>query len=391
MHTLPLVCFTFALLIVSTLSAQDSTRPTPAVARKPGKALETQITVELLTGVEGASFRAQKWTRLMQELDIPLQIRRGFGDENKTGVSEKIIGTSLREVRIVGRIDPDATIHVDQRKFRDSDAAKFREWIKELQTYGTQGAPQGKPIWGLSLKQFEELYAALAPPIDESPLGKPVRDALRELPLPKQFPLLLDESARTALEARPDNTVQTDLKGFSVGLALAIILKEQNLGFYPRRTPEGTVELGVADRQVRDDVWPVGWPPQGDGFEQLPRLIPEFVALADLHTVDEPLEKFMERVQQQINNLPILYDRAALERDHIDLATLTVNLPSKRMTWLTGLKAALFKHRMRPEILTDEGGRIFLWITSDKIKPLLPIPTSDPADSSKTEPTPKPN
>lgn len=360
-----------ALILTRSLPAQDSTRPTPAAARigKPQSFLETQVSIELLTGPEGVSFRAQKWAALMEELNLPMRIRRGFGDENKTGVQEKMVGTSLREVLIVGRIDEAGTIYVEDRKFRPTEAAKFREWIKELKTYGVQGAPQGKPIWGLSLKQFEEIFAALAPPVEESFVGKPLKLAVREMKLPEQFPLQIDESARVILDTHIEVAVVSEIKGFSHGVALAILLKEQGLGFFPRRTPEGIVELAIASLEERDDAWPTGWPPQGDQFE----LIPALATLTDLQTVEQPLEEFIARIHDLIQ-LPILYDRFALARDEIDLAACTVNLPSKRMTWITGLRVALFKHRMRPEIVTDEGGRPYLWITSEKIKPLLPFP-----------------
>lgn len=369
---LPPISISILLLICGNGSpAQDSTRPTPAVSRigKPQGHLETQVSLELLAGPEGVSFRAQKWVGLMEELNLPMRTRRGFGDEKNTGVVEKMVGTSLREVHIIGQIDSEGTILVGDRKFRISDEVKFREWIKELKTYGAQGTPQGKPIWGLSLKQFEDLFSALSEPVEESFVGKPLKLAIHDLKLPAKYPLLIDESARLVLDGNVEVGIETEVRGFAHGVALAILLKEQGLGFYPRRTPEGGVELGVADRAERDDVWPTGWPPQGDQFD----LVPGLATLTDLHAVDQPLQDFMKRVEEQ-SQLPILYDLFAIHRDQIDLGTSVVNLPQRRMTWMTGLRTALFKNRLRTEILTDEAGRPYLWITSEKLKPLLPIP-----------------
>lgn len=355
----------------SILQAQDSTKPTPAVTRigKSDKFLDTEVSLELLAGPMGVSFRAQKWHKLLEELDIPVRMRRGFGEEQNTGVTEKMVGTSLREVHIIGRIEDDATIVVGELEFQPQQEVKFREWIKELKTYGVQGAPEGQPIWGLALKQFEDLFAALSEPLGESFVGHPMKLALREMKLPENYPVHIDESARLILEEKIEVAIVSDVKGFSRGVALAIMLKEQGLGFYPRRTPEGTIELGIASREERDDFWPTGWPPQGNQFD----LVPGLATLTDLEATDQPLEEFMQGIAE-IVQLPILYDRFALERDKIDLANCLVNLPARRMTWITGLRSALFKNRLRPEIVTDEGGRPYLWVTSEKMKPLLPIP-----------------
>jgi len=368
---LPVTLIPVLMFCASEAAGQDSTKPTPAIVKtnKPDKFLDTEISMELLSGPEGVSFRAQKWGKLVEELNLPTRMRRGFGDEENTKVIEKMVGTSLREITIIGRIEDDGTIVVEDRKFLPHEEVKFREWIKELRTYGVQGTPQGKPIWGLSLKQFEELFAALASPVEESFVGKPLKLAIREMKLPESFPLHIDESARVVLDEKVEVGVISEVQGLSHGVALSILLKEQGLGFYPRRTPEGVIELGIASREERDDVWPTGWPPQGNQFD----LVPELTTLTNLETVDQPLEDFMKRIEE-IVQLPILYDRYAMANDKIDIGNCTVNLPSRRMTWITGLRTALFKHRLRPEIVTDEGGRPYLWITSEKIKPLLPIP-----------------
>jgi len=61
--------------------------------------------------------------------------------------------------------------------------------------------------------------------------------------------------------------------------------------------------------------------------------------------------------------MPILIDRAGLAAADIDLSQAKVSFPRKRTTWKDALTTMTFKARTRFDVLIDEAGKPFLWVT----------------------------
>ena len=335
--------------------AQTGVRPKSGTGKGPA----TQVAVELITGNEGVGLAAQQWSQALQELGVTVTIRRGRADE-KPGVTEKKLSDASREVRVLGKLEPRGRLVFADRAFGEADTKKLAEWIQELKTYGAQGTPDGQPLWGLNKTQFGAIHAALGQRLDLEPQGQEPAKAIVAFGLPKEFPLQVSPQAALPLAPDGKRLVKQSLTGITKGTALAALLNELGLGFRPRRTPSGGLELVVVALSETDDVWPVGWPLQKSNAETAPKLFK--FADTEIELEDIELDGVLEAAAGVIE-IPILIDRHGLSQKRIDLSKVKVSHPAKRTTWMNALRTLTFQAKVKPELLIDEAGRPLLWIT----------------------------
>jgi hypothetical protein len=318
----------------------------------------TLILVDLITGDEGVGLRAQRWTQVFEKLDVTLTIRRELPND-KPGVVDKKSGDTFRQVQVTGRLDPRGRIVFGDRAYSESDVEKLTEWLNELREFGAQGSPDGKPVWGLTRQQFSALHEVLTQPLTAELTERPLPDSLKLLELPEDLPIRFSVAANERLKAqdRPPE-VRQSLKGLSRGTSLAIALAEQGLGFHPRRLADGSIELAVAPLSELKDAWPVGWAREQSGPATAPRLF----AFVPVEVEELELDAVLILASQAIN-VPIFVDTWALDAKKVDLASVKVSHPAKRTTWSLALGAMLFKAKTKFELLIDERGRPFLWVT----------------------------
>lgn len=350
-----------------------------------GKAPLTTISVELLTGKEGIGVRAQQWLKIFETLDCDFSVRSATVSD-KVQVTERT-QSGLREVRVVGRLDPQGRLQFAGRQFTDGETDKLKKWLGELKQYGAQGDPAGQPLWGLTKPQFEQLFAALGTPVKESLQGLKLDEALAQIGLPKEFPLQLSDKAKLALKepTRGDKLVRESLEGVSVGTAFASLLREYGLGFQPRRGTTGTVELVMVDLAEPGQCWPVGWPLPNPG----PVMAPKMYSYTTVDLQDIELDGVLDALGDAIG-VPILIDTLGIAANKIDLPKLKVTHPAKRTTWSIALKDLIVPLKMRPDLMIDEAGKPFLWVTVLSTPEREPVPRVRSAPESKTKSRPKP-
>src|SRR5207244_872691 len=75
-----------------------------------------------------------------------------------------------------------------EKSFTQADSAKLNEWLNELKTYGAQGAPDGKPMWGLSEAQFKVIYSALGARVETEVEDLSLTDAVAKIGIPRNYP-----------------------------------------------------------------------------------------------------------------------------------------------------------------------------------------------------------
>jgi hypothetical protein len=203
------------------------------------------------------------------------------------------------------------------------------------------------------------VHAALKKPLSFDPKEVEVGKALEKFELPTELPLRISNAAARILKDRAGSAqVGQSLEGISQGTALAVLLSDQGLAFRPRRLPDGTVELTVTTADEGGDVWPVGWPRRQSPPETAPALFD--IKYIDLE--DEPLDGILETAAV-VMGIPILIDRAAMEAKRIDLSEVKITHPRKRTTWVTALNSFTYKAKAKFEVLIDESGKPFLWVT----------------------------
>lgn len=332
--------------------------------RQPGASSPpTDVSVELLSDGKSSGLSSQRWGSAFGRLRVSVRIRRPLGSD-RPDVTESRRGRT-RYVRAIGKLERDGSITFPGRRFRLSDTARLAEWIRDLKTYGAQGNPNGQKGFGLSPQQFGLVFAALEAPVAESPAGLPLDRALSTLTLPSSLPLRLTEAAEEQLRANPPPAAAPDgLRGMSHGAALAILLHNAGLGYHPGRTPEGELELAIVPLAETEGVWPVGWPLERAPLHAMPKL----VEVVPVELEDVPLTDVLTAASVK-TGIPILIDTNRIEAANIQFSRLTVSQPLKKMTWSGLLDRATFPNLMR-ELLQDEAGRPFIWVTTRTVRQL---------------------
>lgn len=326
------------------------------------KAPDTEVSLELIASAAAATEHAQAWGQRLQKLEIRFQTRQAVvGD--KPEVKEQKLGR-LRRVTIVAVLDRNGKIVCHDRSFTLAEAEKLGEWIRELKTYGAQGAPHGKPLFGLDERQFASILRELSPAVTADTQGLSLEAALAKLPLPEKHPLrMTPEAQRAARMIDSGKTLRQSTRGLSVGTALAATLGEFGLVFKPLRTPEGKIELAVSPREDRQDAWPVGWPldpdkPQG-------QLVPSLFKMVPVDLDEVPLTDVLNAAAET-SDVPILTDYHTIEAEGIELSELKVTVPMRKTTWGLLLKQVTFPHKLGRKIVADETGKPFVVITTLK-------------------------
>ncbi len=340
-------------------AAPPKVRPEPSSGAS-SKHRTTSVEIKLLTGADGGSLHAQQWSKVLEPLDVSIQIQRSTLND-KPEVRERNVGT-LRYVTAVGTLDRSGKISFPGRSFDAADGPKLREWINELKTYGAQGTPEGQPMWGLSKEQFAKLYDSLQKPVEAELLDLPLTEAVPKLPLPKPYPVRFSQAATTLLEQTgAKNRVRQDVRGFSAATALAIMLNDCRLGYRPNRTPAGGLELLVEPLGQRQDLWPIGWPLQKQRIKAAPKLF----AMTPIELNQVELTDLLATVAE-LTETPVMLDYFEIEQKNIDLSKLTVSFKRAETSWSVALKNVVVPKKLSREIWQDEAGRAFVWITTNR-------------------------
>ncbi|MBA4029424.1 MAG: hypothetical protein C0478_00660 [Planctomyces sp.] len=337
----------------------------PPATTRSDKTPTTLIGMELLTGDPSAALHAHAWRATLEEMDVTLSTRKPILDD-KPRVEQQMLGT-LRKITIVATLTRDGSIKTDRKTFAQRDVAALKEWIDELRVYGAQGTPQGQPLWGLSELQFNPLYDALSQPLGVELKGKSLAEVIAAIPLKDRFPLRVSEQASLSLSKRPEEhrLVRQTTGRFTIGTALALALRDLELGYRPRRTPAGEIELVVDPLPEKlptlvidnADFWPVGWPVKLGPQKLAPGLYDIQAMQLDGMTLGEVLIK-----AQAEGKVPIHFDFAAIDRAGIDVVTPKVKYPSRKTSWSIAVRGCVSQAGMSRELLQDEGGHPFLWI-----------------------------
>ena len=353
-----LILVSVGLLVVERAEAQGvlkESTPTPNKSR-----LRTSVSVELLTAGMGGVLETQRWGAACGRIGVEFRTRTAA--EGKAEVKERQQGT-LRIVQVIAIIEADGRLSVPGRRFSLEREQAFGDWIRELQTFGSLGQPLGKPGFGLSKEQFEALFKILEQPVARAAARLDFAAALEAVGQVKGCAMRLTAEAEERLRHLPKNwKTANELSGVSRGTALAILLADAGLAFRPSRTPDGELELVVV---LLDEpgTWPIGWP-----LEQPPfKVMPKMVELMPIEFDDLPLAMMFQRAAKA-SEVPVLIDQHRIAAKNLDLQTLRATQLPKRTMWSLVLVQSVSPHHLLRENLVDEGGRAFVWITTDDPK-----------------------
>ena len=322
------------------------------------KVSETQVEFELMTGRQGPGVAAQKWGRVFNSLEVRLRIRRSVLDD-KPEIKERMFGT-IRKVTVRGILDRDGKIVFPARKFSLAETKPLKEWIRELETYGGQGSPEGQPLFGLNQSQFARVYAELSTVVENEVKGIALDEAVKKLKFNKSYEVRFADVAERYLKKSPQRRgLRQEYKGFAKGLALASILNEYGLGFRPTRTPEGNLELLVRPIEVSLDRWPIGWPLKVSNLKAAPKLYK--IVPVELDKI--PMQDVLDAASVA-SGVPILADYYNIAKEGVGIEKQEVSYPAKRTSWSLLLKGITNPLKLTRRVLVDENGTPFVWVTT---------------------------
>ncbi len=320
---------------------------------------ETTLSLEIITGEFGAGVRGQDWSRDLAKLGYSVRIRAAKFDE-VPGVEETLLGRT-RTVRVVGLLDRGGALVFPKKKFQAGESAKLVEWLRELQTYGAEGSPEGKPMWGLTQAQFEDLFTSLGPPIEADLGEKSLDECLAAIPSDRTYPLVWSQEAKEQ-RAKQADTAGTfpewqQVEGMARGSGLSLVLGHFGLGFRPSRTPAGGIELIIEPIAVGRKQWPIGWP--GDSSPDL--LAPKFVATTQVSLDQVPLLDVAQAISVQTET-PVVFHMPSIRAKQLRLEDLKVSHPPRRRNWSLVLAYCLSQHELVQKLHVDEAGKPFVLI-----------------------------
>ena len=211
--------------------------------------------------------------------------------------------------------------------------------------------------FGLPRSQYAEVLKDLAQPVDFSTKELSRGEVVQRIRQGLALPMRIDPALLSALDK---DILDDELLGLSRGTALAYTLRAPGLSLIVHTSARGP-EYVISEARPGDKTWPVGRESQQRQSKVLP-------ALFEFHTInieDVSVAQVLEAVAARLK-VPILLDHVALARHGIDPAKTQVTLPSSRTTYGIALRKVLFKALLKYDLLVDESGKPFLWVTSIK-------------------------
>ena len=317
-----------------------------------------RIELELVTEADFPPLEVSKWYQELTKLNFSnLKIRRAqIGDRTETLTQ----GSKDNPIyRVKGILTNEGKMVVLGGSFSLHDRSKIQAWMTELATYGPQGSPEGKPLFGLNISQFETVRKDLSVKVSSNTKGVKRRDAFAAIQSKLTLPLQLDPTAEKAFA--DSDQVEIELRGVTAGTSLAYLLRPIGLAMRPQRMPNGDLRYVVSASKNIDDPWPVGWPLAKSRKEVAPRLF-EFI---DVEIEPIPLSQALPVLQERLE-IPFLLDRNNLVRYEVNIDEIKVDFPAKRSTYSLILSRLLTQARLTSEVRADEGGQPFVWITTFK-------------------------
>ena len=337
-------------------------RPAPRLPNAPpakpeGAALNTVIEVDILSLELQGDPSAQSWGKLFEDMGHSVRIRNGR--DGKASVSEKVRG-SLRYVNASGVLNKEGELTFGKVTFRLSEGEKIKEWLEELKTYGAQGTPDGKPLWGLNRLQFEDVNARMTKPLAIQTQGQSLTTLVKALQADAMLPVRLHTATAGWLkEAAHDRPITVDMTGFSTGTGLAIALNEIGTGLRPTRTPDGKIEYEILPLDQLKDPWPLGWEPHAETPRN--QITPELFQLGVVGFDQSPLREVLTAIQTE-SKTPIVIDTRKCLAKKIDVDKILVSSPTKRTAWALVVSQCVRQAGLYNSYRQDETGRGFILV-----------------------------
>ena len=267
-----------------------------------------------------------------------------------------------------GRLTKARELLLPGARFGLRDRERLATWIERLANDGPADPDDTRAgAFGLSAAVLDKLRGRLAKPLSTATTNRSPREIVDELTESLDLEVVSPPAANSALgRAAP---VADEMQGLARGTVLAATLRASGYGFTPQRGMGDRQRLALVAIEPPGDrtsaapveVWPVGWSADDRRRELVPKLFEFLNVEIDGVSVGEAVASIGPRLE-----VPIVFDRAALARHKVDIATIDAAVPAKRTSYSLLLQKLLFQARLKYELRIDDGNRPFIWITTIK-------------------------
>lgn len=316
---------------------------------------EGKIQLELYSPPGFNAGEAQQWYQVFKGLEVDgLQIK---GGDAKPEIITR--GSDANPTYVIrGKFTKTGTLHLPGGSYTRRDRGRLATWFAELRKWGPQGAPQGKPLYGLNAQQFGAIKRDLGRKVLFTTKGKNRKETFDRIVRGLSNQVVVEADAQRAFDSTEE--VFQELTGLSSGTSMACLLRPVGLTFEPRRRPSGDLEYVVMKGEKSEEPWPVGWEPEQKRVKVMPILL-EFL---NVEIEPTPLVDVVKVLKEHLK-VPILLDVNNVVKHDIDL-NKQVSFPSKRTYYDKLLRTLLAQAKLVREVRVDEAGQPFIWVTTFK-------------------------
>lgn len=360
---LSLQCYTCPMRIILTYSLLL----TAALAQFGQAAPPVELEIATERGVQITA--PHEWLQLLTELGITNVRVRGkqAGDEIKAtnrGTADS------PQYHLLGVLTSGNRLLLPGGSFTRGDRTALKDYFVRLADDGTESLTARRGRFGLTLKELETITTELAQPIDFETTGQQPHRVIERLQSHIGTRLNLDPADDQSLRAA--KPLADELRGLTIGTALAMMLRHDGLVLRPEKTRGQPLTLRVLHRKAEplaestlgrtddDEIvnWPIGWEPQQTPGRTAPALFEPRNAEIDGYSLAETLAAIGPRLKT-----PLYLDHAALAEGRIDPAAIQVRLARTRANYKRILDRVLAQAHLHSDLRVDEAGTPFLWVT----------------------------
>ncbi len=312
------------------------------------------VELSVFAGSANQAGTQQKWLRVLSEAGAD-RVKSVVRDGVRPSIDEEEFGGST--IVSVKGVLKNGRLLLPGRKFSSSNVAGIKEYLQKLRDDPVDVAMAEKKAFGLTAEQLKQVHEMLSRKVSTSTVGLSPSEAVRALMNEAHLQAKIAREVKARLDK--GKTLIDERKGLSTGTALASILSECGVGLVPRRPQGGSIEFHMVTLDAEQGVWPVGWPSDQPPVALEPRLFQR----QDIRIERFPLSDALTAVTKRCG-ARVLYDRAKLLDQKIDLAKTEVSFARKQVAYMITFRKLLRQSDppLDIDVRVDEAGQPFAWI-----------------------------
>jgi hypothetical protein len=150
----------------------------------------------------------------------------------------------------------------------------------------------------------------------------------------------------------------TELKGFSLGTSLAIVLRSAGLAMTPEQPRGKPLSLRVVHIEPKKEYWPAGWKPEKIASQVAPPMYRFTTVEISGFSLAQALDALAPHM-----GVPLVFDERVMAARKIDLAKIQARYPKGKTYIRRAVDHILSAGGLVGELRLDEADKPFYWIT----------------------------